>query len=393
MNRVYLNQVVEKPISGEWGKDDATGNGIPVLRTTNFTNDGVIAFDNVVTRDIPSEKLKGKWIKNGDIIIEKSGGSDKQPVGRVVYFDGESDTYTFNNFTSVLRVHDSNCWDSKYVFYVLFHNYLCGGTRAYENKTTGIHNLKLDMYLKKFSLQERCMQEQRQIVKTLDKIIALIELRKKQLIYFDDLVKSRFIEMFGDLRGNPYKWPVKTFKDMTELITDGEHATPVRTDQGIYLLSARNVLNHRFNLDDVDYISAREYDRISSRVIPQEGDVLISCSGTIGRCCTVPAGLKFQMVRSVALLRFKKEIEPKFAEYLIASSDLQRQIDRSKTTSTQANLFQGKISKLQGFIPPKELQKQFVSIIEKIDKSKLAIQKSLDELETLKKSLMQEYFG
>lgn len=237
------------------------------------------------------------------------------------------------------------------------------------------------------------MDIQQNIVNVLDKICYLIDVCRKELYSLDQLVKSRFIEMFGDMKLNKRGWKLKSFEELTYLITDGEHATPKRTDKGIYLLSARNILNHSLQLKDVDYINEKEYDRIAKRIIPQEGDILISCSGTVGRCCSVPSGFHFQMVRSVALIRFKEYINPIFAEYMITSDYLQEQINSSKTVSSQANLFQGKIRTLKGFVPPIELQNQFADFVAQTDKSKLAVQKSLDELETLKKSLMQEYFG
>ena len=118
-----LIDITGKAISGEWGNDDDVGTGIPVLRTTNFTNDGVINYKNVVTRDIQKKDLSQKYLQPGDIIIEKSGGSDKQPVGRVVYYDGEPNRYLFNNFTGVLRVRNQDVWYPRYVFYALYGNY------------------------------------------------------------------------------------------------------------------------------------------------------------------------------------------------------------------------------------------------------------------------------
>jgi len=237
------------------------------------------------------------------------------------------------------------------------------------------------------------ISEQMRIAGQFAKVDELIALRKEQLSKLDRLVKSRFIELFGDVSTNPYNYPIKNFDEISMLITDGEHATPRRADNGIYLLSARNILNHMLQLNDVDYIDEDEYNRIARRVIPQAGDVLISCSGSIGRCCVVPDGLKFQMVRSAALIRFDETINPVFAEWLITSDDLQQQIAQSATQSSQANLFQGKIRKLYGYVPPIELQNQFAAFVEQTDKSKLAIQQSLDKLELLKKALMQEYFG
>lgn len=214
------------------------------------------------------------------------------------------------------------------------------------------------------------IKEQQKIVRILDKTNEIILKRKQQLKQLDTLIKSRFVEMFGNLKSNSKGWDIKTFDELAYFITDGEHATPRRVPEGIYLLSARNVLNHSIQLDDVDYIDQEEYDRIAKRVIPQEGDVLISCSGTVGRCCSVPVGMKFQMVRSVALLRFKEDINPVFAEYMITSDYLQEQINSSKTVSSQANLFQGKIKALKGFVPPKGLQDEFLNFVHHVDKSK-----------------------
>lgn len=111
-----LIDITGKAVSGEWGFDDETGDGIPVIRTTNFTNDGVVNYNDIVTRKIIKKNLDEKYLRKGDIIIEKSGGSDKFPVGRVIYFDGEENTYLFNNFTGLLRVKNQELWYTKYVF-------------------------------------------------------------------------------------------------------------------------------------------------------------------------------------------------------------------------------------------------------------------------------------
>ena len=260
------------------------------------------------------------------------------------------------------------------------------------NKTVTIPSLtKSDLLKIEISLPS--LAKQAEIVEILSKTTSIIELRKHELRCLDDLIKARFVEMFGDIKLNPKGWELHCFEQLSDVITDGEHATPRRATKGIYLLSARNVLNHAIQLDDVDYIDQEEYERISKRVVPQEGDILISCSGSVGRCCSVPAGLKFQMVRSAALVRFKEKISPIFAEYMITSDFVQEQIDASKTASSQANLFQGKIAKLKGFVPPRKLQDEFAAFVAQVDKSKFVVQKALDKAQLLFDSLMQKYFG
>ena len=237
------------------------------------------------------------------------------------------------------------------------------------------------------------LEKQLEYTEILEKVYTVIQMRKIELQKLDNLIKARFVEMFGDLRTNTKGWSIKTFDELSYLITDGEHATPRRSKEGIYLLSARNVLNHSLQLEDVDYIDKEEYARIAKRVIPQKGDILISCSGTVGRCCSILKDIKFQMVRSVALIRFKGEINPVFAEYMITSDYLQEQINGSKTASSQANLFQGKIKELRGVIPPLELQNEFADFVHQVNKSKVVVQKALDEAQLLFDSLMQKYFG
>lgn len=275
----------------------------------------------------------------------------------------------------------------EYLYYVVKHMRL----QKYYTGATIPHIYFKDYQNEEFNLADSIRQ--REIVKVLKNVEDTIRYQEIEINKFDELIKARFIEMFGDLRINDKAWDLKTFEEMSVLITDGEHSTPKRTKEGIYLLSARNVLNHSLQLEDVDYINRDEYLRIAKRVIPKKGDILISCSGTIGRCCSVPDYLQFQMVRSVALIRFKEVINPIFAEYMITSDYLQEQINSSKTMSSQANLFQGKIKKLKGFLPPIELQDQFADFVRQVDKSREEVEKSLEKTQQLYDSLMQEYFG
>ena len=300
----------------------------------------------------------------------------------VKYYSGKFDAY---QRTYIIESMDKTFLDVQYLYFFM-DKYL----ETLRSQSIG----GVIKYIKLGNLTEAdifipSIERQRKIVQILRKSRKLISLRKQQLAKLDELVKARFVEMFGDPSNNPMGWKKQNFEDIALLITDGEHMTPQRTNKGIYLLSARNILNHTIQLDDVDYIDEEEYGRI----VPQQGDVLVSCSGSIGRCCVVPSELKFQMVRSVALIRFNNTINPIFAEWLIATDELQKQIYTSATQSSQANLFQGKIRKLCGYVPPLSLQNQFAAFVERVDKQKQTVQQSLEKLELLKKALMQEYFG
>jgi len=233
---------------------------------------------------------------------------------------------------------------------------------------------------------------QQSIVSELDKINELISLKKAQLSDLDALAQSIFYDMFGDPIENEKGWEKKKYEDICLIITDGEHSTPKRESNGIFLLSARNIHNHRLELQDVDYIGEDEYNRVSKRIIPQAKDILISCSGSVGRVCSVPDDIKFQMVRSVALLRLKSHMNNVFFEYLISSDFTQEQITKAKTNSAQANLFQGRIKNLIAIVPPLSLQQDFAKRIELIEQQKVQISSTIKDLETLLASRMQYWF-
>ena len=144
---VPLDEVFDKPQGGEWGTDDDAGTGTPVLRTTNFTDGGYVDYSDVATRIIDAKKVEKKALLSGDILIEKSGGSNDKPVGRVVFFEGESGKYLNNNFTARLHLNGRYNLGKLYTFFFMFVNYWADGTRLYEGKTTGIHNLHLTEYL------------------------------------------------------------------------------------------------------------------------------------------------------------------------------------------------------------------------------------------------------
>jgi type I restriction enzyme S subunit len=163
----------------------------------------------------------------------------------------------------------------------------------------------------------------------------------------------------------PKSWVWATAEQLTSLITDGEHITPERSETGVLLLSARNVQNGWLSLDKVDYVPEHVYEVLARRLVIEPGDVLMSCSGTVGRSCVAPKNLKFALVRSVAVLKPFAGMG-KFLSYSIRALYLQRQIEEKKTQTAQANIFQGKIKTLIFALPPLAEQHRIVARIEEL---------------------------
>ncbi len=385
-----LIDITGKAISGEWGNDCEDGNGIPVLRTTNFTDTGVINFANVVLRDIPTKDLSKKFLRPGDIIIEKSGGSDTKPVGRVVYFDSEENKYLINNFTGLLRVVDQTKWYPRYVFYALFANYSFGGTRQYENKTTGLHNLKLDQYLNSFDIPDVDFQLQHHIADTLDKVSEGIEVCRKMLEKLEVMVQSRFKEMMDSAELGDET----TVEKITERVKVGFVGTCEKyyTDEkGIPMIRTGNITNHGIDMRNLKYVTS-EFNKRNMKSQIHNGDLLIARHGSNGQA-SVYEGSEAQCLNAVVIVPNQTVAKSRFLAELINSPAIKEQINRTLVGSTQNVVNTKSIANLTIRIPSLKLQEEYESYVEKIDKTKLTIQKILDKMELEKLALMQEYFG
>ena len=386
-----LIDITGKALAGEWGNDDETGTGIPVLRTTNFTNEGVVNYESVVTRSITKKNIEDKFLRPGDIIIEKSGGSDKQPVGRVIFYEGPENTFLFNNFTGVLRVKDTSKWFPRYVFYSLYSNYRKGGTRAYENKTTGLHNLKTDDYVSRFEVADANYSEQIKICDLLDKTTNVIRTRQQQLSALDDLIKAQFVEMFGDINVNSKNWPVAPLGDLCTIVRGG---SPRPIEQ--YLGG---------NVPWIKIGDATEGDHIylnsTKEHIIQEGvkkSRLIKAGSLIFANCGVSLGFARIITFDgcihdgwLAMENIDGRLNKIFL--LQALNQMTEHFREIAPAGTQPNLNTAIMKEYSQIIPPLNLQNEFIAFAEQIDKSKSVIQKSLDETQLLFDSLMQEYFG
>jgi len=237
------------------------------------------------------------------------------------------------------------------------------------------------------------LPEQQRIAEILDKGDALRAKRRAALVQIDMLAQSIFLGMFGDPATNSKGWATSTIDEVSEKVTDGEHLTPKREPFGIKLLSARNVRDGRIDLTEVDYIGLEEYTRIAKRCDPTRGDVLISCSGTIGRVASVETDEPLALVRSAAMLRpNQSRVRTKFLELYLRTPTLKRLMLRRANASSQANLFQAQIRALPAFVPPLSLQDLLVSRVAAVESLRSKTVSSSDQLEHLFTSLQHRAF-
>ena len=196
-----LTDFIDVSFPGEWGQEDKDGSGVKVIRTTNFTNNGKLDLSDVVTRGIDYAKVEKKKLSKGDIILERSGGTNDNPVGRVVYFE-EDGVYLFNNFTQLLRCKEGV--NSLFLFYSLFNYYQMNKNviRSMSNKTTGIQNLKMDRYWQ-IPIADVSIERQKEFESIY---------RQADKSGFDGR-KSQFIEMFGNPLSQVQRYPLEKLGD------------------------------------------------------------------------------------------------------------------------------------------------------------------------------------
>lgn len=239
------------------------------------------------------------------------------------------------------------------------------------------------------------IDEQRKIAAILDKVSDLIAKRHQQLDKLDEMVKARFVEMFGDVIQNTKLWPQYIFSDITTSRLGKMLDAKQQTGMCQYpYLANFNVQWFRFELDNLNEMDFNEADRIEFEL--RDGDLLVCEGGEIGRCAVWHNEIQscyFQ--KALHRVRCKKEIVlPDYlAWWFKYNCDNKGFAAIEGAKATISHLPGAKLKALLVSVPPIEQQKQFATFVEQTEKSKTTISRSLEKLETLKKALMQEYFG
>ena len=246
------------------------------------------------------------------------------------------------------------------------------------------------------------LEQQISVAEKFEKISELIALRKEQLAKLDQLVKSRFIELFGDPMANPMGWDrVNISAVVGGKVSNGFFAKrdDYCDDGNVKVLGVAHVVNRMYsNIEDLPTTNGTETDVAKYSV--KYGDMLFCRSSLvaagIGKASIVPQGTPNNVLFECHVIRLPLDLDkcvPEFMQVLSTTEYFRNQVIAQSKTATMTTIGQDGILKTDIILPPLEMQKQFLQFVEQTDKSKLAIQQSLDKLELLKKSLMQEYFG
>ena len=334
----------------------------------------------------PEGMKKSRYVKPGDFLL-----SNSMSFGRpyILKIDG-----CIHDGWLVLR-DENNVFDKKFLYY-----YLSAPITYEKLKSMAVggvvNNLNSDM-VRKIRVPLPSKQEQRDIADSLYKITNLHFLRKQQLAKLDELVKARFVEMFGDAKLNPYDFPCNSLSEYILFLTSGSRGwSRYFTDGGEYFITIKNVKNCRITLQDVQYVTPPD-NAEAKRTKVQENDLLISITADLGRTGVVTKGIAEHgayINQHLTCIRLNlKKANPIYVAYYMESDAGKEQFASKNQSAVKAGLNFNAINSLKLVVPPLDLQNDFAAFVECVDQQKQTVQQSLEKLELMKKALMQEYFG
>ena len=247
--------------------------------------------------------------------------------------------------------------------------------------------------LLKIEIDLPTIDNQKVIVDKLLRIQGVIEIRQQELQKLDDLIKARFVEMFGDMIFNPNGWGKVLLGEVCD-VRDGTHDSPKYFTAGYPLVTSKNLTGGKIDFTDCSRICEADYNKINQRSKVDKGDILMPMIGTVGNPVIVDIEANFA-IKNVALIKFKENatVVNIFVKALLESDYFDRSVISKVRGGTQKFISLSDIRKLEICLPPLKLQEQFADFVRATDKSKVAIQAALDKTQLLFDSLMQKYFG
>jgi len=353
---------------------------------------------------------KGKQI-NGDELLEDgkydylNGGIN--PSGKWSEYNVGADTVTISeggNSSGYVNYMPEPFWCGAHCYYLYDikgeAKYLYYALKSQQERLMGIRSGACMPNIKKSDLglfelyYDENTSTQNEVIDRLHAVENVIESRKNELELLDQLIKARFVELFGTLDNPSRSFKYDTLKNLCYKITDGKHGgcTPEEGTER-YFVGAREIFDDRVNYVTAPEINVDEFEKDYKRCNVEKGDFLIVNTGaTIGKAviATDDRTEHTLLQKSVALLKVKPEVlNPVFLKYCYRVNERMYKVE---SASAQPNLLLSKMNATKIYVPELTLQTQFADFVVQVDKSKLAIQKSLDETHLLFDSLMQKYF-
>uniref|UniRef100_UPI003D76ED64 restriction endonuclease subunit S n=1 Tax=Catenibacterium mitsuokai TaxID=100886 RepID=UPI003D76ED64 len=379
LGKVITGNTPSKKIKEFWDKDDV-----------GFVKPDIISDEHIVK--IKSEDCN-EFISNAAIskarIVPKNS-IFVTCIGNIGKIGVATENLAFNQQINAIIPNENVNLD--YLCYAIFAN----KTRLQDIANAPIVPLLNKSQFSEFELEfDMDINTQTRIVHELNTVSNIILKYKQELLLLDELVRARFVEMFGTIRENSHNYPRVTLKEVCHKITDGKHGGCKQEDNsGYYYVGAREIYDGKIHYDTAPQITYDDFSKDYRRCNLEKGDmVIVNTGATIGKSAIASSHLteKTLLQKSVALIKVNSDII--IAEFLRYCYMVNPSMYMVKSASAQPNLLLSKMNSTIVYLPPIDLQRQFASFVEEIDKSRSRIQKSLEASQELFDSLMQEYFG
>ena len=358
----------QSPDSSSYNED---GDGIPFFQ-------GNADFGEVY----PSERIwcndPKKIAEPGDILI-----SVRAPIGALNY---AKDRCCIGRGLAAITIDDEA--ERNYVFHLL----KAKNSDLNDQGTGSTFKAIGKAVLEDVQVPQISQEEQQKCMDMMDLLESIIRERRAQLSSLDDLIKARFVELFGEYYKDHNN--EKRLDEICDFI-DYRGKTPEKSESGIPLITAKNVKDNRFCIDPQEFIPEENYDAVMTRGIPRVNDVLFTTEAPLGNVCRIPDVYERFCVgqRLITMQPHPNELNSEYLEHALVSAEFQDKMWQKSSGSTVKGIRSKLLVLLTIPVPPIEIQNEFRDFLHQVDKSKVVVQKALDETQTLFDSLMQEYFG
>ena len=384
-------------ISGLWTGKKPPYINVGVIRNTNFHKNGSLDFSDIAQLDVEVKQFSTRQLKFGDIVLEKSGGGPKQPVGRVCVFDKEDGLYSLSNFTSAIRIKNPKELDYRYLHYYLKHLYVAGETEKIQTHSTGIRNLQLGLY-KEFLVPLPPLATQQLIVTKLDSIFAEIDIATAVAVInsknAEALFQSYLTEIFE--RGGE-GWNT-TVLDKVCKVDRGSSPRPIKeyfteNDDGVNWIKIGDTEEggkYIFSTNQkITKVGAEK-----SRYV-EVGDFILTNSMSYGRPYIMR--INGYIHDGWFVLRLNKDIDSEYFYYLLTSPYVQKQFQSLAAGAVVKNISGDLVKKTVLPIPSLSEQKKLAEIFSEkqtvLKRLSEVYSEKLNELSMLKKSILTKAFA
>ena len=319
--------------------------------------------------------MKRSQLKNGDILFSIAGA-----IGRVAIVTEEMLPANINQALAIIRISDEQVY-LPYIKLILTSPIVI---EQFERKKQGVAQLNLSLKdINEISIPLPSKDKQIELAELFDKVVGVISKRNKELSALDDLIKARFVEMFGNPVTNEKGWNQKQLGEITTKLGSG--ATPkggkeAYQEDGITLIRSMNVHNGLFEYKELAHISEEQATKLDNVTI-EENDVLLNITGaSVARSCVVPSKiLPARVNQHVCIIRCNQRIVPEFLNKLLIDDNYQRLLwSIARGGATREAITKQQVESLKIIVPPIELQNQFADFVHQVDKSKVTVQKAFE---------------